>query len=39
MNNVAHAKTLEEETTLLETGFEFIRYSQEDKVAIYRKRK
>jgi integrase len=37
--HVSHAKTLEEETTLLETGFEFIRYSQEDKIAIYRKRK
>ncbi len=36
---VSHAKTLKEENTLLETGFEFIRYSQEDKVAIYRKRK
>lgn len=37
--HVAHAKTLDEETTLLETGFEFIRYSMEDKIAIYRKRK
>jgi integrase len=37
--HVAHAKNLKEETALLETGFEFIRYSQEDKVSIYRKRK
>jgi integrase len=37
--HVAHAKTLDEESTLLQTGFEFVRYSMEDKVAIYRKRK
>ena len=37
--HVSHAKNLEEESKLLETGFEFVRYSQEDKVAIYRKRK
>ena len=37
--HVAHAKNLDEESTLLQTGFEFVRYSMEDKVAIYRKRK
>jgi integrase len=37
--HVAHAKNLDEESTLLQTGFEFVRYSMEDKVAIYKKRK
>jgi len=37
--HVKHAKNLEEESKLLESGFEFVRYSMEDKVAIYRKRK
>jgi integrase len=37
--HTAHAKTLDEEDKLIQTGFEFIRYSQEDHVAIYRKRK
>ena len=36
---VALAQTLEEEDEPLKTGFEFVRYSAEDKVAIYRKRK
>jgi hypothetical protein len=37
--HVAHARNLEEEKKLIEAGFEFIRYSQKDEVAIYRKRK
>jgi hypothetical protein len=37
--HVAHAKNLEEESTLIETGFEYVRYSEKDQVAIYRKRK
>ena len=36
---VAHATNLEEENKLIEAGFEFIRYSEKDQVAIYRKRK
>ena len=35
----AHAKTLEEEDALLDAGYEFVRYSEKDQVAIYRKRK
>ena len=37
--HVAHAKNLEEEDKLIEAGFEYVRYSEKDKVAIYRKRK
>ncbi len=37
--HVACAKNLEEETKLIEAGFEYIRYSERDDVAIYRKRK
>jgi len=37
--HVRHAKTLKEEDELLKSGFEFIRYNNEEKVAIYRKRK
>jgi len=37
--HIAHAKSLEEEDKLLQTGFEFVRYSEKDQVAIYRKRK
>ncbi|MCW3976478.1 MAG: hypothetical protein NWE77_00935 [Candidatus Bathyarchaeota archaeon] len=37
--HVVHAKNLKDETKLIEAGFEYIRYSQEDDVAIYRKRK
>jgi integrase len=37
--HTAHAKTLEEEDKLLENGFELVRYSDKDQVAIYRKRK
>jgi len=36
---VAHARTLEEESKLIEAGFEYVRYSDKDAVAIYRKRK
>jgi hypothetical protein len=37
--HVAHAKNLEEESKLIEAGFEHVRYSEKDQVAIYRKRK
>jgi integrase len=37
--HVAHATNLEEENKLIEAGFEFIRYSEKDQVAICRKRK
>jgi integrase len=37
--HVAHARTLEEEGKLIEAGFEYVRYSEKDEVAIYRKRK
>ena len=37
--HVAHAKNLEEESKLIEAGFEYVRYSEKDAVAIYRKRK
>jgi hypothetical protein len=37
--HVAHARNLEEEKELVEAGFEFIRFSDKDEVAIYRKRK
>ncbi len=37
--HVATAKNLEEEKKLIEAGFEFVRYSEKDEVAIYRKRK
>ena len=37
--NVAHGTNLEEENKLIEAGFEFIRYSDKDQVATYRKRK
>jgi len=35
--NVAHATNLEEENKLIEAGFEYVRYSDKDQVAIYRK--
>jgi hypothetical protein len=35
----ARAKNLEEESKLIEAGFEYVRYSERDEVAIYRKRK
>ena len=37
--NVAHARNLQEESKLIEAGFEYVRYSDKDQVAIYRKRK
>ena len=37
--HVAHAQNLEEENKLIEAGFEYVRYSNKDEVAIYRKRK
>jgi integrase len=37
--HVAHAKDLQEESKLIEAGFEYVRYSDKDSVAIYRKRK
>jgi len=36
---VAHARNLEEENKLIEAGFEYVRYSEKDEVAICRKRK
>jgi integrase len=37
--HVAHAKDIEEESKLLEAGYEYVRYSDKDSIAIYRKRK
>ena len=37
--DVAHATNLEEENKSIGIGFEYIRYSKKDQVAIYRKRK
>ena len=37
--HVAHATSLEEENKLIEAGFEYVRYSDKDQVAIYRKPK
>lgn len=37
--HVAHAKNLEEEDKLIEAGFEFVRCSETEQIAIYRKRK
>jgi len=37
--HVAHAKNLDEESKLLEAGFDYVRFSNRDQVAIYRKRK
>ena len=37
--HVAHARNLEEESKLIEAEFEYVRYSDKDEVAIYRKRK
>jgi len=34
-----HARNFEEKKKLIEVGFEYIRYSDKDEVAIYRKRK
>jgi len=37
--HTAFAKTLGEEDKLIQEGFEFVRFSEKDQVAIYRKRK
>ena len=37
--HVAHARNLEEENKLIEVGFQYVRYSEKDQVAIYRKPK
>ena len=37
--HVAHAKTFAEEDKLIEAGFDFVRYSEAEQVAIYKKRK
>ena len=37
--HVLYAKNLDEESKLLEAGFEYVRYSDKDGVAIYRKPK
>jgi integrase len=37
--HTAFAKTLNEEDKLIQEGFEFVRFSEKDQVAIYRKRK
>ena len=37
--HVSTAKTLDEEEKLIQAGFDFVRYSQKDELAIYRKRK
>ncbi len=37
--HVAYARNLEEESKLIEAGFEYVRYSEKDQLAIYRKRK
>jgi integrase len=37
--HVATVKSLDEEKKLIEAGFEYVRYSNRDELAIYRKRK
>lgn len=37
--HVAHASDIDEESKLLEAGYEYVRYSAKDSIAIYRKRK
>jgi len=37
--HVAHVKNFEEESKLIEAGFEYLRYGEKDDAAIYRKRK
>ena len=37
--HMATAQSLDEEKKLIEAGFEYVRYSDKDEVAIYRKRK
>ena len=36
---VATAETSKDESTLIGAGFDYVRYCEKDKVAIYRKRK
>jgi hypothetical protein len=36
---MATAQSLDEEKKLIEAGFDYLRYSDKDEVAIYRKRK
>ena len=38
-NTMWLTRNLEEESKLIEAGFEYVRYSEKDGVAIYRKRK
>jgi len=35
----AYAKNLQEEDKMLKAGFEFVRFSERDQVAVYRRRK
>jgi hypothetical protein len=37
--HMSTAHSLDEEKKLIEAGFEYVRYSDKDEVAIYRKRK
>ena len=37
--HVTHATNLQEENKLIEAGFEYVRYSDKDQVATYRKPK
>ena len=37
--HVAHADNIEEESKLIEAGFQFVRNSERDEMAIYRRRK
>lgn len=37
--HVAHAKTIDEEDKLIESGFEFVRHDETRQITIYRKRK
>ena len=37
--HMATAQSLDEEKKLIEAGFDYVRYSDKDEVAIYRKRK
>jgi len=37
--HVAYAQDLEEKKKMLEAGFEYVRYSEKDGLAMYRRRK
>lgn len=39
VSDMHQVRVLEEESKLIEAGFEYVRYSDRDGVAIYRKRK